>query len=389
MRSCEAVDGYSDLPEDCDDSDAEVHPDASEMCDGIDNDCDGTIDGAGSVDGLTWYVDSDGDGYGDVTRPEVACSAPEFTVADASDCDDSSAGVYPGATESCDGLDNDCSGAADDSDDILGDGEECPAQDCGEILGARPLSEDGIYWIDPDDGGAFETLCDMTSDGGGWTLVMTLVDDERMLGGDDEHNMWQMSGFNRWQDTSTFGDLYTATTSRTGDYKNRAYYALSGSDLQMVHTPNDGDIENTLDEALYIYRTEGGFLEDYGGSLFNLFSDHYPLTTGGGGTYGLPASVYFSVGSADGLHAEQRSNNYSESSPGGITFASRNSEGYSFAMCPVDYSGTNREHSCVGGNGDTGGRGSGGWGNLREWVYSEGWGLSARMCTSTWMVFYR
>ena len=123
--------------------------------------------------------------------------------------------------------------------------------------------------------------------------------------------------------------------------------------------------------------------------MYNLFNDHYPLTTGGGSAYGLSASVHFTVGTAGGLHAEQRANNYGESSPGSITFGSRNGEGYAFAMCPVDYYGTNREHSCVGGNGDTAGRGGGGWGNLREWVYSPGWGMYSSMTTSTWMVFYR
>ena len=214
------------------------------------------------------------------------------------------------------------------------------------------------------------------------------MDDNRQLDADDDFNMWQMSGYNRWADTSTFGDLYAATTSRTGDYKNRAYFVLSGSDLQMVHTPNDGDIEDALEDALYIYHTDGGFLSSYGGSLYALFNDHYPLETGGG-TYGLGVGVSFTEGTASGLHAEQRSNNFSESSAGGITFSGRNSEGYPFAMCPVYYDGPNREHSCVGGEGSAGGRGSGGWGNLREWVYSSGWGMSDRMCTSTWMVFYR
>ena len=55
-------DGFTDT--DCDDSDASVYPGATETCDGVDNNCNGTIDEASAVDALTWYEDADGDGYG-------------------------------------------------------------------------------------------------------------------------------------------------------------------------------------------------------------------------------------------------------------------------------------------------------------------------------------
>ncbi|MCB9759904.1 MAG: FG-GAP repeat protein [Alphaproteobacteria bacterium] len=62
-------------------------------------------------DPLTFYADADGDGYGDPDNPTEACAQPEGYVVDALDCDDSDAGVYPGAVEICsDGKDNDCDG---------------------------------------------------------------------------------------------------------------------------------------------------------------------------------------------------------------------------------------------------------------------------------------
>ena len=102
----------ADTETDCDDSDASAYPGADEVCDGVDNDCDGSIDND-AVDAPTWYADSDGDGYGSPLVSAVACEAPTGHVEDGTDCDDTSAAVMPGATELCDGIDNDCDGSID------------------------------------------------------------------------------------------------------------------------------------------------------------------------------------------------------------------------------------------------------------------------------------
>ena len=88
-----------------------VYPGAAETCDGIDNDCDGDVD---EDLNRVYYIDNDGDGYGDETNSVEACEAPSGAVSDATDCDDAEAGIHPGATESCDDLDNDCDGSVDE-----------------------------------------------------------------------------------------------------------------------------------------------------------------------------------------------------------------------------------------------------------------------------------
>jgi len=151
--NCDGVTLYTDSDgdgaaacEDCNDHDPSVLPGAEELCNGVDDDCDGLID-YGPVDAVTWYPDEDGDGYGrgsgirtceqpegyvdeepsDGTRwyidqdgdgygsgdGEVLCEAPSGTTALGGDCDDGEETVFPGNTEICDRIDNDCDGVED------------------------------------------------------------------------------------------------------------------------------------------------------------------------------------------------------------------------------------------------------------------------------------
>ncbi|MBN2797850.1 MAG: hypothetical protein JXX28_01770 [Deltaproteobacteria bacterium] len=114
LTTCEAPDGYVLQGTDCDDVHPTVRPGATEVCDGLDNDCDGRAD-AGAVDARTFYADADADGYGDPGASTLTCAAPEGAVLQAGDCDDGDAARFPGNTEVCDGLDNDCDGVLDDN----------------------------------------------------------------------------------------------------------------------------------------------------------------------------------------------------------------------------------------------------------------------------------
>jgi hypothetical protein len=99
---------------DCDDADAAINPDATEVCNDLDDDCDGAVD-EGATDASTWYADADADGYGDASTPTTACDQPTGSIADATDCDDADAAINPDATEVCNDLDDDCDGAVDDA----------------------------------------------------------------------------------------------------------------------------------------------------------------------------------------------------------------------------------------------------------------------------------
>ena len=102
---------------DCDDANPAIHPGATEVCNGIDDDCDGSTDPDGSNGCVVTLLDADGDGYG-VTGSEACRCLPagKAPVKTGGDCDDGNPAVHPGATEACNGVDDDCNGMTDEGD---------------------------------------------------------------------------------------------------------------------------------------------------------------------------------------------------------------------------------------------------------------------------------
>jgi hypothetical protein len=114
-KACAAEAGEAANAGDCDDTDPAIHPDAVELCNGVDDDCDALPEDEDATDATAWYLDGDGDGYGDDTAPVTACEPPNGAYqADGGDCDDTDPDIHPDAVESCDGVDEDCDGEVDE-----------------------------------------------------------------------------------------------------------------------------------------------------------------------------------------------------------------------------------------------------------------------------------
>ena len=114
LVACDQPNGFVSQGGDCNDLVPEAFPGAMEICDGTDNDCDGTTDGPTALGALTYWVDSDSDNFGAPASPIVSCSQPAGSVTNDDDCNDTTAAIAPGQPEACNGIDDDCNGSIDD-----------------------------------------------------------------------------------------------------------------------------------------------------------------------------------------------------------------------------------------------------------------------------------
>jgi len=103
---------------DCDDDNDQVNPLFKEICNGLDDDCDGVADGDGAEGCDDFFLDTDQDGFGEELDSQCLCEAtPPYSATEVGDCEPEEAEAFPGNIEVCDELDNDCDGEVDNVDE--------------------------------------------------------------------------------------------------------------------------------------------------------------------------------------------------------------------------------------------------------------------------------
>ena len=90
------------------------NPDADELCDAVDRNCD-TSNTQDAIDPNTYYSDSDNDGFGDKDNTKQACTVPGGYTEDDTDCNDQNGSINPNATEVCNNTDDNCNGTLDEN----------------------------------------------------------------------------------------------------------------------------------------------------------------------------------------------------------------------------------------------------------------------------------
>jgi hypothetical protein len=171
--ACFQPSGTSANPDDCDDTDPTIHPNATERCNGVDDDCD-TLTDNNALDAATWYMDADSDGHGNARETVESCDIPDGYGASNNDCNDQDVNVSPSASEQCNGIDDNCVAGTDEGFDADADGVTVCGGDCddedplrrpGAIETCNSIDDncDGLtdnnavdqsaYWVDLDEDG--------------------------------------------------------------------------------------------------------------------------------------------------------------------------------------------------------------------------------------------
>lgn len=171
--SCEIPSGYSDVGGDCNDANAAIHPDADEICNGLDENCDNEADND-AIDAEAYYVDSDSDGVGDSSTEVISCVRPSNYVTKGGDCDDTDGNIFPGNPEACDGIDNDCDKSTTDYGSVAFEETDGTIVNLTEIFDSGNASYPARYYIDRP---GTMTFC-----GGSWKGALIIDADVEIYG---------------------------------------------------------------------------------------------------------------------------------------------------------------------------------------------------------------
>lgn len=276
------------------------------------------------------------------------------------------------------------------------------ARSCKELKEKYKVHDDGLYYLTTTNGILYEAFCDMTTAGGGWTLVAS-VHENNLYGKCTQGDRWSSQqgnnpnlpeGDGTWSNKVTFGSPEAATSD---DYKNPGYYDITAKDVSVWHVRNNADIKGWIANSILRYHTATSFLTLQGGNLYQLFK-RYPVRFNAGACNtdkGPTVPIVYDFGNAETTTKLYAPNAWGEFTAGFITFRVFNYERAAMAICSgVSPTGCNTEHYCVGGGGhfpDSAPRQCGDFTGFDNDGYGthRGWSSSLDIIESAMLLFYR
>nr|XP_032832586.1 intelectin-1b-like [Petromyzon marinus] len=283
---------------------------------------------------------------------------------------------------------------------------EEPPHSCLEIKQKTKTERDGLYSLQTKSGQSYQAFCDMNTNGGGWTLVAS-VHENNIAAKCTTGDRWTsqqgsnsavpfIDGDKNWANLNTFGVPESATDD---DYKNPGYYDLEANDIAVWHVPNGTPLPAWKTSSLFRYHTESKFLAAFGGSFYSFFKNFFPLTYNSGScpTNNGPAyPIVYDYGSDAVVNSLSCPNCLSGTTSGFVQFRVFNNERAPFAICSglKVVSNCDTEHFCVGGGGyvpqespkECGDFGAFDWNGYGTGVE---WSASKKLLESAILIYYR
>uniref|UniRef100_A0A4W5QKU8 Fibrinogen C-terminal domain-containing protein n=1 Tax=Hucho hucho TaxID=62062 RepID=A0A4W5QKU8_9TELE len=276
------------------------------------------------------------------------------------------------------------------------------ARSCKEVREVYGQSENGLYYLTTSTGVVYQTFCDMTTAGGGWTLVASVHEDniygkctvgDRWTSQQGNNANWPQ-GEGNWANRKTFGTVEAATDD---DFKNPGYYDIVAEDMSVWHVPNNTPVNHWKLAAIMRYHTDRRFLHLYGGNLYSLFH-RYPVEYNVGAHLsdnGPSIPIVYDLGDKESTKMFYGPYSGAEIEGGFISFRAINYERAATAICSgVKPKGGNAETYCIGGGGffpegnplQCGDFTAFAWNGYGTHV---GWSASKQMLESAVLLFYR
>ncbi|XP_034044680.1 intelectin-like isoform X2 [Thalassophryne amazonica] len=225
------------------------------------------------------------------------------------------------------------------------------ARSCKEIQDKYCVRADGLHYLMTANGMVYQTFCDMTTAGGGWTLVAS-VHENSVFGKCTAGDRWSSQqgnninipeGDGNWANRNTFG---TAEGATSDDYKNPGYYDITAEDMSVWHVPNKLALNVSKLAAILRYHTNTAILKAYGGNLLKLF-EKYPViyNVGSCSDRGPVSPIVYDKGDTQSTINMYGPHVQTQFEPGFITFRVINNERAAMAICSgVKPTGCDTEH---------------------------------------------